>query len=610
MPDSSRNSNTSPPNPASPSATNTAQAMASAAPPSAPEDLTLPAWAEEMRRKYLSGETGQFLLHGNVYDLVPFRQSFVWLREFLIKALSGGKEMVVTYNLSEGIGFASDAMKEEFRRFIEVLQSLGNLPQGMTQPALYAARPDLIKDPDLALPILEKMIEMRNRLFIIVDHLDKICPPHELAHMSLDDRRNLATLQRWSIHPKLLNRDNVVIMVAKNLADVHRELRGNPLLDIVEISFPDGDEREEFIVNQADREGAKLELSPQQFAVHTAGLTRLGIQSFLRQSRQGGEPITLPMIRRRKDEMFSEEYGGLVEVIEPKFGLEAVGGLEEIKKDLRAVIQLLQEGNRYEAPMGVGFVGPPGTGKTMVASAIAKEANLPFLRLGDIRDKFVGESEKNADRVLTLLRSLAPVVVFVDEIDQAFGTRGERGDSGVSQRIWAKFSEMQGNSAYRGQILWMWATNRPDIMDEATKRPGRLGDIKIPFFFGADDPEAVIRRVAEKNHVPLRVDDMKPVLEKVEGYSPAELEAVTLQSRWVARRNGHKNVSPKDLLAAAEDYIPARNDKVIEYMEILALLEASSMRLLPAKYRKDYDRNALVERAHYLRMELSARGLL
>ena len=260
--------------------------------------------------------------------------------------------------------------------------------------------------------------------------------------------------------------------------------------------------------------------------------------------------------------------------------------------------------------MGVGFIGPPGTGKTMVARAVAKEADLPFLMLGEIRDKFVGESEKNADRVLTLLRSLAPVVVFVDEIDQAFGARGERGDEGVSQRIWAKFSEMQGNSAYRGQILWMWATNRPDIMDEATKRPGRLGDLKVPFFFAAQDPEAVIRRSADRNEVDLRVSDLAPVIAKVQGYSPAEVEAVTLRSRWFSRRASRKTVNLDDLLAAAEDYIPSRNDMVIEYMEILAVLEASSMRLLPPKQRESYDRSTLVERSHLLRMDLSARGLI
>ncbi len=588
-----------------------------AAPPVSPpvtgngaSDLALPLWAAEMKRKYESGEASQFLLHGNVFDLVPLRGEFVWLRRFLLDALSGGKEMVLTYNLSEGIGFANEEMKRKFKAFIEAMQSLGTLPSGMSQPALYAERPDHIKDPAIALPLIEKLIELRNRLFIVLDYVDKICPPHDLATMSMEDRRSLTTLQRWSIHPRLLGRNNVVILVAKNLNDVHPELRSNPLLDIVEISFPDAAERLQYIERNAAQEGATLDLPPERFAYHTAGLTRIGIQSFFRQSKQSGQPITLSMVRQRKDEMFSEEYGGLLEVMEPTFGLEAVGGLEMIKKDLREVIALLQEGSRYEAPMGVGLVGPPGTGKTMVARAVAKEANLPFLKLGDIRDKFVGESEKNADRVLTLLRSLAPVVVFVDEIDQAFGSRGERGDSGVSQRIWAKFSEMQGNSAYRGQILWMWATNRPDIMDEATKRPGRLGDLKIPFFFAAEDPEAVIRRSAVRNHLNLEAEDLSTVVELTRGYSAAELEAVTLQSRWFARRAGHTTVTLDDLRAAAEDYIPARNDKVIEYMEILALLEASSMRLLPAKYRDNYDRNELVERVHMLRMELSERGLL
>lgn len=158
-------------------------------------DLTLPSWAAEIKQKYEAGEASQFLLYGNVYDLVPFRQEFVWPRDFLIRALSGGKELVVTYNLSEGIGFANAAMKDEFKRFIEVLQSMGNLPPGVTQPALIAERPDLVKDPSVALALLEKLIEQRNRVFILLDHLDKICPPHDLAYMSQDDRRILTTLQ-------------------------------------------------------------------------------------------------------------------------------------------------------------------------------------------------------------------------------------------------------------------------------------------------------------------------------------------------------------------------------------------------------------------------------
>ena len=573
------------------------------------QDLRLPPWAVEMKRKYEAGESAVFLLYGNVLDILPYRSEFVHLRDFLTRALSGGKDIVAYYNISEGITFATPQMKEDFRRFVDVAASVSRRIPGLSDPAFYGEHPELIRDPQVALPLLERLIEMRNRVFLVIDHADKIAPNSEYSFMNMEDRRSLTTLLRWAAHPQLLNRDNVVILVAKNLADVHRELRGNPLVELVEISYPDRDERLEFIAAQA-AQGVPLEMPAEKLANGTAGLNRISINSFFQQARKTGEPVSLAMVKRRKTEILTEEYGGLVEVIEPDFGLEMVGGLDMVKEDLKVVIELLREGNRTEAPMGVGLIGPPGTGKTMLAKAVAKGSDLPFLKIGDIRDKWVGESEKNADRVITLLRSLAPVVVFVDEIDQAFGARGERGDSGVSQRIWAKFSEIQSDTSYRGKILWIWATNRPDIVDEATKRPGRLGDLKIPFFFAADDPEAVIRLSAKRNNIALKAQDLSEVLELVKGYSAAELEAVVLRSRWFARRAGRRNVTLDDLIAAAKDYIPSRNDKMIEYMELLAVLEASSMRMLPEKYKQSYDRDSIVAQAHKLRLELSSMGLL
>lgn len=573
------------------------------------QDLRLPPWAVEMKRKYEAGESAVFLLYGNVLDILPYRSEFVHLRDFLTRALSGGKDIVAYYNISEGITFATPQMKDDFRRFVDVTASVSGRIPGLSDPAFYGEHPELIRDPQVALPLLERLIEMRNRVFLVIDHVDKIAPNSEYSFMNMEDRRSLTTLLRWAAHPQLLNRDNVVILVAKNLADVHRELRGNPLVELVEISYPDRDERLEFIAAQA-AQGVPLEMPAEKLANGTAGLNRISINSFFQQARKTGEPVSLAMVKRRKTEILTEEYGGLVEVIEPDFGLEMVGGLDMVKEDLKVVIELLREGNRTEAPMGVGLIGPPGTGKTMLAKAVAKGSDLPFLKIGDIRDKWVGESEKNADRVITLLRSLAPVVVFVDEIDQAFGSRGERGDSGVSQRIWAKFSEIQSDTSYRGKILWIWATNRPDIVDEATKRPGRLGDLKIPFFFAADDPEAVIRLSAKRNNIALKAQDLSEVLELVKGYSAAELEAVVLRSRWFARRAGRHNVTLDDLIAAAKDYIPSRNDKMIEYMELLAVLEASSMRMLPEKYKQNYDRDSIVTQAHKLRLELSSMGLL
>lgn len=584
------------------------------------EDEALPLWAQALKRKYEAGEASQFLLYGNVVDYVPFRGQWLWPREFLTQALTGGKQIVAYYNLSEGLSFASEQMRKEFGTFLEISSKVtGGLP-GLDNPDLYAQRPDLLKDPRLVLPILERLIETRDRVVILIDHVEKIIPATQLSFMSVDDRRNLATLQRWAVHPKLLSRDCVVLLITKNLADVHQDLRsGNPLLVPIEISFPDATERLNFLREAASKVSSRTEageappalaVSDEQLATLTAGFNRVSINALFQQARRSGKAVTEEGVKQRKEEIFREEYGGLVEVMDPDFGLESVAGLKLMKEDLQAVIELLRQGKAGEAPMGVGFIGPPGTGKTMLAKAIAKGTNLPFLRIGNLRDKFVGESEKNADVVLTLLRSLAPVVVFVDEMDQAYGARGERGDSGVSQRMWAKFAEVQSDTSFRGRILWIWATNRPDLIDEATKRPGRLGDLKIPFFFACDAPEDVLRLTARRNNIELPTEGVAEVVEKLRGYSAAEIEAVTLQSRWFARRAGRAAVAVEDLQAAVEDYIPSRNEKMIEFMEILALLESSSMRYLPERYASAYDRAELFTRAQLLRAELTAQGLL
>lgn len=575
-------------------------------------ELNLPRWARKIKEKYEAREASQFLLYGNVLDVVPYQGKLLWLREFLTQALTGGKKIVAYYNISEGLCFANPDMQKDFGRFVDVFWSVsGGLPS-IEDPNTIKQRPDLVKDPRAFLPLAEKLLEMRDRVVLIMDHVEKIVPATELAGMSMDDRRNLATLQRWAVHPIFHKKDNAIILISRNLADVHRDLREtSPLLDTVEISFPDADERLEFIqLRMQECPQAKLDMPPERFATLTAGFNRVAINGFFQQAEKTGQPISLAAVKQRKDEIFKEEYGGLVEVLDPDFGLDMIGGMETVKEDLQAIVDLMKEGKRSEVPMGIGLIGPPGTGKTMIGKALAKETSLPFLKLGNMRDKFVGESEKNADQVITLLRSLAPVVVFVDEIDQAFGQRGEQGDSGVSQRIWAKFSEMQSDTSYRGLLLWIWATNRPDIVDEATKRPGRLGDLKIPFFHATEVPEVILKVTAKKNNIRLDEFDFAPIVEKVKDYSGAELEAVVLQSRWFARRAGRDNVTLEDLLAAAEDYMPSRNDRMIAFMEILAMLEASSRRLIPKKYLEKYDREELALRAQQLRLELGAEGLL
>src|SRR5260221_582667 len=141
-----------------------------------------------------------------------------------------------------------------------------------------------------------------------------------------------------------------------------------------------------------------------------------------------------------------------------------------------AFIQFLMTRARQKltplAPNGLLLAGPPGTGKTIIAEALALESGFNLVKMRNIQDKWIGSSERNLDLVINLLKDLHPVIVFVDEIDQAMVRRdtGQSGDSGVGARMFARILEEMSNAENRGNILWVAATNRADLIDAALLR--------------------------------------------------------------------------------------------------------------------------------------------
>ncbi|NTW02909.1 MAG: AAA family ATPase, partial [Oscillochloris sp.] len=118
------------------------------------------------------------------------------------------------------------------------------------------------------------------------------------------------------------------------------------------------------------------------------------------------------------------------------------------------------------------LAGPPGTGKTIIAEALALESNLNMVKLRNIRQQWVGASERNLTRAFEIIRALSPILVFVDEIDQAFGSRGlgQSNDAGTSERMFGQVLEFIGDDRNRGRVIWVAATNRPDAIDAALLR--------------------------------------------------------------------------------------------------------------------------------------------
>jgi SpoVK/Ycf46/Vps4 family AAA+-type ATPase len=295
----------------------------------------------------------------------------------------------------------------------------------------------------------------------------------------------------------------------------------------------------------------------------------------------------LGAVRKRKRELIEKECAGLIEFVEAKDGLEAVGGNEHIKSELMDIARAIKSGERSRAPMGLLAVGAMGAGKTFVIKAFLKEAGLSGVALKNFRSKWVGSTESNLERVLATVKAMGPIALIIDEGDRSFGGGSEDSDGGTSSRVIARLKEFMSDPDNRGQVLFILMTNRPDKLDTDIKRPGRL-DRKIPFFYpeSASERAAIVRAILSRYDAKLEIEAaaLEALCAGMDGYSNADIEAVSLLALEFARRDATA-LTAAAFAKAVEDFIPPQERDMIRYMEMLAVSETSRRSLLPQRFR-------------------------
>src|SRR4051794_14461244 len=586
-------------------------------------EKTLPAWAEDLRRRYVRGEASVFVLHGNVYDAVISGGETLSITEFLGNVLlHDTKETVAVYNVATGVRFLKRA------KGVDHLDDL-LLPEDKTR----------------ALAAIERLLIASTKTAVILEYAEALAPAGDPNFQSESDRGAVVTLHRWSFLPEIEHTDNIVILIAENLTDLASKLISNPKVAVVEVPMPGSDtrraaaliagkqlsdkeghryagitpgpkevqinailtpaprseseaaEREEFIANLLGGSDAKERAK--KLAALTSGL---GQEEIVKLLAPGAQPVERAvadrgdrarqevdaLIASRKREILERECFGLIEFVVPAFGFEVVGGMDEVKKDLLVIAGSIRDGETARVPMGILFTGPMGTGKTFVAEAFARECGLTTIKLKNFRSKWVGATEGNLEKILNVIRAIGQVVVIVDEGDRAFGNTDGDGDGGTSSRVIARIKEFMSDTSNRGRILFLVMTNRPDKLDVDLKRAGRL-DRKIPFLYSQtpQEVENIVRASVRKNRIKTDVDFTTirdAFSKKLVGYSNADVEAVILMANDDAARDSSTSVSADQFVAAAADYFPSRDTELLEYMELLAVFESSSRRLLPEKY--------------------------
>jgi transitional endoplasmic reticulum ATPase len=433
---------------------------------------------------------------------------------------------------------------------------------------------------------------------IFIDEIDAIAPKREEVTGEVEKR---VVAQLLTLMDGLQERGQVIVIGATNRPDaIDPALRRPGRFDReIWINPPDLKGRYEILMIHTRNMPLAPDVDLRKLAEITHGfsgadlaaLAREAAMSALRRAIQSGlidlNQSTIPPEALEKIKVTMADFlNALREIIPsalreihvevPRVRWEDVGGLENVKQELREAVEWpLKYPDKFKKfglrpPKGILLFGPPGTGKTLLAKAVATESGANFIavRGPEIFSKWVGESEKMVREIFRKARMAAPAVIFIDEIDALATARGLGGDSLVSERVVAQLlAEMDGVKALENVVV-IAATNRPDLVDPALLRPGRFD--RIIYVPPPDFRARLEILLIHTRSTPLAKDvDLEEIARRTEGYSGADLELLVREATFLALREdiNAKEVAMRHFEAALNKVKPSITPDMLKFYE-------------------------------------------
>ena len=542
----------------------------------------LPQWAQDAVQLYESNAANQFVVYGNVNDqmVVPSPVAHLGgLTDFLLQVLLPRFDVVLSYDIGNGIRVEKGG--EVFSRWPQ-LQQDPNLPsaprsavESLTHYFRYTAN-------------LARLNREHVQVGCIIKSADLLAPA---VQGGVDYNLNaLASLIRdWSSETLLAGHSLATFLVTENLNDLHPLIVNNPRAARIKVALPSPDDLAqafEFFKPTFPHALQEFSGNLQGVAQQLAGSTLGAIETLLKTREHARQCLEHRDLVQLKKQLVEKDCNGLIEFIESPRTLDDIHGQEKVKAWLRQDIALWQQSDLAAMPKGYLLCGPVGTGKTFMVECLAGEARVPVVKLKNFRDKWVGSTEGNLERIFRLLQALGRCYVFIDEADQAIGRRDSSGgDSGISGRVYSMLAEEMGSSTNRGKLIWILASSRPDLIEVDLKRPGRI-DVTIPLFPTTTRKESLelLRMLCKKRSVMIP-DKEAPAFEPLMPLllTPGAAETLAVKIYRLFRTS---NSSVQDVLRSClTDYQNPVPLQTLEYQIRLAVAEASDLEFVPQDFR-------------------------
>ena len=398
---------------------------------------------------------------------------------------------------------------------------------------------------------------------IFIDEIDAIAPKRSEVTGEMERRM---VSQLLTLMDGLKARGEVIVIAATNRVDaIDPALRRPGRFDReIELGVPSREDRKQILAIHARNMPLAKDVDTNKLAAMTHGYTGADLSSLAKEAAMKSIRRILPIINLDEDQIPSdildklkvknEDFLDAMREIQPSALREVffekpnikwtdIGGLEGVKKELKEAVELPLKKPEVFEKMGIRPVrgillyGPPGSGKTMLAKAVATESEANFIGISgtQVLSKWVGESEKNIRELFRKARAAAPTIIFLDEIDSVAPKRGgEEGHQVMERVVDSILTEMDGLKNLKSVVV-LAATNRPDILDPALMRPGRFDRIiEIPLPNEAERYE--IFKVHSANMPLEKGIDLKDLAKMTEEYSGADIENLCREAGMVAIR--------------------------------------------------------------------------